>query len=114
MTALKDRLFSGLQALGGVSLNGAALPRLAQNLNVSFEGVDGEALLMGLDDIAVSSGSACTSAEPQPSHVLRALGVPDKLAHASLRFGLHRWTTAEEIDYAVEKVGRMVRRLRGV
>ncbi len=111
--ALRDRLHAGLEALGGVRLNGAAEPRLAHNLNVSFEGVDGEALLMGLDDVAVSSGSACTSAEPQPSHVLRALGVPEKLAHASLRFGLHRWTTAEEIDYTVEKVGRVVRRLRG-
>ena len=109
---LRDRLFEGLQTLGGVALNGAAEPRLANNLNVSFEGVDGETLLMALDDIAVSSGSACTSAEPQPSHVLRALGVPDKLAHASLRFGLHRWTTAADIDYAVEKVGAVVNRLR--
>jgi cysteine desulfurase len=109
---LRDRLHEGLQALGGVRLNGAAEPRLAHNLNVSFEGVDGEALLMGLDDVAVSSGSACTSAEPQPSHVLRALGVPDKLAHASLRFGLHRWTTADDIDYAIEKVGAVVNRLR--
>ena len=113
LRALRDRLFAGLQAVGGVSLNGAAEPRLAHNLNVSFEGVDGESLLMGLDDVAVSSGSACTSAEPLPSHVLRAIGVPEKLAHASLRFGLHRWTTAEEIDYAAEKVSAVVRRLRG-
>jgi cysteine desulfurase len=113
LRALRERLYDGLLALGGVRLNGAAEPRLVHNLNVSFEGVDGEALLMGLDDIAVSSGSACTSAEPQPSHVLRAIGVPDKLAHASLRFGLLRWTTAGEIDYAIEKVGAVVRRLRG-
>ena len=113
LCALRDHLFAGLCALGGVRLNGAAAPRLSHNLNVSFEGVDGEALLMGLDDVAVSSGSACTSAEPRPSHVLRAIGVPDKLAHASLRFGLHRWTTAEEIDYAIAKVGSVVRRLRG-
>jgi cysteine desulfurase len=99
MLALRDRLFEGLKALGGVRLNG--------------EGLDGEALLMGLDDVAVSSGSACTSAEPQPSHVLRAIGVPDKLAHASLRFGLHRWTSAHEIDYAIAKISAVVNRLRG-
>lgn len=114
LLALRDRLFEGLGAIGGVRLNGAEQPRLSHNLNVSFEGVDGESMLMGLDDVAVSSGSACTSAEPQPSHVLRAIGVPDKLAHASLRFGLHRWTTADDIDYAIEKVGRVVRRLRGL
>ena len=76
LRALRDRLFEGLTGLGGVRLNGAAEPRLAHNLNVSFDGVDGESMLMGLNDIAVSSGSACTSAEPKPSHVLRALGVP--------------------------------------
>ncbi|MCB1020517.1 MAG: aminotransferase class V-fold PLP-dependent enzyme [Bryobacterales bacterium] len=109
---LRDRLFEGLEALGGVRLNGAKQPRLPNNLNVSFEGIDGETLLMALDDIAVSSGSACTSAEPKPSHVLRAMGVPDKLAHASLRFGLHRWTTADDVDYAVDKVSGIVKRLR--
>ena len=112
LAALRDRLFAGLVALGGVRLNGAAKPRLPHNLNVSFEGVDGEALLMSLDDVAVSSGSACTSAEPKPSHVLRAIGVPEKLAHASLRFGLGRWTTEAEIEYAVERIGGVVKRLR--
>jgi cysteine desulfurase len=67
---------------------------------------------MGLDDIAVSSGSACTTATPQPSHVLRALGIGDSLAQASLRFGLGRWNTEEEVDYAVEKISRVVKRLR--
>ncbi|MEZ5365094.1 MAG: aminotransferase class V-fold PLP-dependent enzyme [Bryobacterales bacterium] len=109
---LRDRLFEGLSTIGGVHWNGAKEPRLPNNLNVSFAGIDGETLLMALDDIAVSSGSACTSAEPKPSHVLRALGVPDKLAHASLRFGLHRWTTADDVDYAVDKVSAIVKRLR--
>ena len=86
--------------------------RLPQNLNTSFAGVDGEALLLGMDDIAVSSGSACTTDTPEPSHVLRAMGVKPALAHASLRFGLGRFTTEEEIDYAVDKVARVVGRLR--
>ena len=110
---LRDRLWEGLrQRLDGVSINGSTDYRLPQNLNASFEGVDGEALLLGMDDIAVSSGSACTTNTPEPSHVLRALGVKPNLAHASLRFGLGRFTTAEEIDYAIEKVTRVVERLR--
>lgn len=106
---LKNRLF---ESLDGLQLNGSMERRLPHNLSIGFSGVDGESLLMGLDDIAVSSGSACTSEIPEPSHVLRALGVPEKLAHASLRFGLGRQTTEEEVDYAVEKVASVVTRLR--
>ena len=106
---LKDRLFA---ALDGLQVNGSLDRRLPNNLNVSFAGVDGESLLMGLDDVAVSSGSACTSESPEPSHVLRAIGVSEKLAHASLRFGLGRQNTQEEIDYAVEKAAAVVSRLR--
>jgi cysteine desulfurase len=128
LRVLRARLDAGLrQRLGGISLNGAALPailpdgslaagveqrRLPGNLNVSFSGVDGEALLVGMKDVAVSSGSACTSASLAPSHVLTAIGVPDDLAHASIRFGLGRWNTAEEVDYAVETAARAVAKLR--
>jgi cysteine desulfurase len=86
--------------------------RLPHNLHVSFTAVDGESLLMGLDDVAVSSGSACTTGSPEPSHVLKALGAGDELAHGSLRFGLGRFNTEEEVDYAVDKVARVVDRLR--
>jgi len=111
--ALRDRLWEGLRdRIQGVFLNGAQEPRLPNNLNVSFESVDGESLLMGLDDIAVSSGSACTTDRPEPSHVLQAIGVPGRLANASLRFGLGRFSTVEEVDYAIEKVVRVVERLR--
>jgi cysteine desulfurase len=79
---------------------------------MSFSGVDGESLLLGLDDVAVSSGSACTTADPEPSHVLRALGIPSKLAQASIRFGLGRFNTEEEVDYVIEKVVKVVNRLR--
>lgn len=106
---LKDRLFA---VLDGLQVNGSRERRLPNNLSVSFAGVDGESLLMGLDDVAVSSGSACTSESPEPSHVLRALGVPEKLAHASLRFGLGRQNTEEEIDYAADKTAAVVSRLR--
>ncbi len=110
---LRDRLWEGLsERLDGLSINGSREHRLPQNLNASFDGVDGEALLLGMDDIAVSSGSACTTDTPEPSHVLRAMGVKPALAHASLRFGLGRFTTEEEIDYAVDKVARVVERLR--
>ena len=111
--ALRDRLLAGLsEGAGGVTVNGSTTARLPHNLNVSFDRLEGESLLVGLDDIAVSSGAACTSVNPEPSHVLRAIGVPDDLARASLRFGLGRWTTAAEIDYAVEKVSSLVNRLR--
>jgi cysteine desulfurase len=113
---LRDRLFAGLtEALEGVTLNGPGLAgdlRLAGNLNTSFDYVDGEALLMNMKDVAVSSGSACTSANPEPSHVLRALGLPDDAVRSSLRFGLGRFTTADEIERAIELVAQVVRRLR--
>ncbi len=113
IAALRDRLHDLLFAgLDGVTLNGHASERLPGSLNVSFAGVDGEALMMGLREIAVSSGSACTSANPEPSHVLRAMGVDESLARASLRFGVGRFTTDEEIDFAAEVVIRTVRRLR--
>jgi cysteine desulfurase len=109
--ALRDRLLEGLRATTeGMTVNGAMHARLPGNLNVSFEGIDGEALLVSLDDIAVSSGAACTQAEP--SHVLVALGLPRDRALASLRFGLGRSTTAEDVDYAVAKVADVVARLR--
>jgi cysteine desulfurase len=108
---LRDRLLGGLRSrVAGMSVNGSMSARLPGNLNVSFEGVDGETLLVSLDDIAVSSGAACTQAEP--SHVLLALGVPKDRALASLRFGLGRATTAEEVDYAAVKVASTVSRLR--
>ena len=112
---LRDRLLAALEArLDGVTVNGSMDQRLPHNLNVSFAGVEGESLLVGLDDVAVSSGAACTTASPglEPSHVLRAIGLPDELARASLRFGLGRWTTEEEIDYAADKVSSLVERLR--
>ena len=111
VAALRDRLLAGLQSkTDGVTVNGAMHSRLPGNLNVSFTGVDGEALLVSLDDIAVSSGAACTQAEP--SHVLMALGLSKDRALASLRFGIGRSTTAEEIDYAAAKVAAVVSRLR--
>jgi cysteine desulfurase len=113
LAALRDHLWAGLQAqLSDVHLNGSLTERLPHNLNVSFAGVEGEPLLMALDGIAVSSGSACTSATLEPSHVLRALGIGEALAHGSLRFGLGRWTTREEIDETLARVVDAVTRLR--
>jgi cysteine desulfurase len=108
---LRDRLLDALQATtDGMTVNGAIEPRLPGNLNVSFAGVDGEALLVSLDDVAVSSGAACTQAEP--SHVLLALGVRKDTALASLRFGIGRSTTVAEVDYAAARVADVVLRLR--
>jgi cysteine desulfurase len=110
---LRERLWAGLAAnVDGIRLNGPVELRLPGNLNVSFEGVDGEALMTSLTDIAVSSGSACTSADPEPSHVLRAMGIGEKLSRASLRFGIGRFNTADEIDFAAEYVATAVMRLR--
>jgi cysteine desulfurase len=115
LSALRERLREGLQGrLEGVTLNGHPTERLPGNLNLSFAFVQGEALLMPLKDVAVSSGSACTTANPEPSYVLKALGVPDELARGSLRFGLGRFNTQEEVDYAVEAVARAVGQLRGI
>lgn len=113
LTGLRDHLWSGLQErLEGLSLNGDPTLRLPGNLHVSFAGVDGESLMANLTEIAVSSGSACTSADPEPSHVLRAMGVGEALSKASLRFGLGRFTTSDEIDFAIGYVGDVVDRLR--
>jgi cysteine desulfurase len=110
---LRERLRQGIQdSLPEVTLNGHPKERLPGNLNLSFAFVQGDALLMNLREVALSSGSACTSAEPEPSYVLRALGVSDELAHGSLRFGLGRFSTAEEVDYAAAAVVRAVTRLR--
>jgi cysteine desulfurase len=106
---LKDRL---LAELDEVYINGSLRHRLPNNLNMSFAYVEGESLLMGIDDIAVSSGSACTSATLEPSYVLRALGIPDDLAHTSIRFGLGRFNTEEEVDYVAARVIEVVRKLR--
>jgi cysteine desulfurase len=110
---LRDRLWSLLQKIDGVHLNGHPTQRLPGNLNVSFEGVDGQALLVGVQRaIAVSSGSACTSAKIEPSHVLRALGRTDALAYASIRFGIGRFNTLDEIEQAADAVIESVRGLR--
>jgi cysteine desulfurase len=113
LRALRDRLNAGLHArLDGMLVNGSMTERLPHNLNVSVAGVDGDSLLTGLNDIAVSSGAACTSGTREPSHVLRAIGCSEELARASLRFGLCRFSTEEEVDYVVETVASLVTRLR--
>jgi cysteine desulfurase len=106
---LKDRLLAELDEL---YINGSMEHRLPNNLNISFAYVEGESLLMGVNDIAVSSGSACTSATLEPSYVLKALGAGDDIAHSSIRFGLGRFNTQEEVDYTAEKVIRVVKKLR--
>jgi cysteine desulfurase len=110
--ALRDRLWRGLSSMEAVVLNGDLERRIPGNLNVSFNYVEGESLIMAIKDIAVSSGSACTSASLEPSYVLRALGRSDELAHSSIRFTLGRFTTEEEIDYAVNLVRTKVAKLR--
>lgn len=117
LASLRDRLFHGLsQALSGVTINGPPLDqdqhRLAHNLNCSVDGVEGEALMLATPDVAMSSGSACTAAQSQPSHVLRALGLPDDRVRTSLRFGLGRFTTTQEVDFAVDAVARGAVHLR--
>jgi len=110
---LRDRLNEQLHKnLDEIYINGSWKHRLPHNLNISFAYVEGESLLMGINDVAVSSGSACTSASLEPSYVLKALGAGDDLAHSSIRFGLGRWTTDEEVDYVVDKLTKVVRRLR--
>ncbi len=113
LAAMRDRLQAGIMAaLDECYLNGHPTNRLPGNLNISFAYVEGESLLMGMKDIALSSGSACTSATLEPSYVLRALGVGTELAHSSIRFGLGRFTTDEEIDYTIKKVIEIVNKLR--
>ncbi len=113
LLALRERLRAGLLGgIEGVTVNGSLEHRLPGNLNVSFEGVEGEALMMAVREVAVSSGSACTSASLEPSYVLRAMGVSDGLAHASIRFGLGRFNTEEEVDHAVRLFVEKVKRLR--
>jgi cysteine desulfurase len=110
---LRNKLQAGIfERLDEVYLNGHPTERLPGNLNVSFAYVEGESLLMGMNDIAVSSGSACTSATLEPSYVIRALGTDEELAHSSIRFGLGRFNTEEEVDFVTERVSKEVKRLR--
>jgi cysteine desulfurase len=110
--ALRDRLLAGLQGIPEVRVNGHLEQRVPHNLNISFQFVEGESLLMGMKGIAVSSGSACTSASLEPSYVLRALGLSDEIAHSSIRFSIGRMSTAAEIDSAIGQVKVTVERLR--
>ncbi|GJH42747.1 IscS subfamily cysteine desulfurase [Pasteurella canis] len=112
LKALRDRLYNGLKDIEETYVNGSMEKRLDSNLNISFNYVEGESLMMALRDIAVSSGSACTSASLEPSYVLRALGLNDELAHSSIRFTLGRYTTEEEIDYTINLVKNAVEKLR--
>jgi cysteine desulfurase len=113
LSFLRDKLKNKLTSeLDEVYINGSWEHRLPHNLNISFNYVEGESLLMGINDIAVSSGSACTSATLEPSYVLKALGAGDDLAHSSIRFGIGRFNTEEEVDYVADKVIDVVRKLR--
>lgn len=109
---LRDKLYNGVKDIEAVFLNGDAEHRVAHNLNVSFAYVEGESLIMALKDMAVSSGSACTSASLEPSYVLRALGLTDELAHSSIRFSIGRFTTEEEIDYVIGVIRSAIDKLR--
>jgi cysteine desulfurase len=109
---LRDRLWKGLSDIEQVFLNGDIEQRVPHNLNISFAFVEGESLMMAIKDVAVSSGSACTSASLEPSYVLRALGRQDELAHSSIRFTIGRFTTVEEIDYTVQLLHRQIAKLR--
>jgi cysteine desulfurase len=113
LAAMRDRLQNGIMsALEETYLNGHPTQRLPHNLNISFAYVEGESLLMGLKEIALSSGSACTSATLEPSYVLRALGVGSDLAHSSIRFGLGRFNTDEQVDYTIKRMIEIVTKLR--
>ncbi len=113
LSGLRDRLRAGLEAkLDEIYINGSMEHRLPHNLNMSFAFVEGESLLMGINDVAVSSGSACTSATLEPSYVLKALGVGEDLAHTSIRFGISRFNTEEEVDYVTNRMVEVVSRLR--
>jgi cysteine desulfurase len=110
--SLRDRLLNGLRDIEEVYVNGDMDQRVAHNLNISFNYVEGESMLMALKDIAISSGSACTSASLEPSYVLRALGRNDELAHSSIRFTIGRFTTEEEVDFTVQLVKEKIAKLR--
>jgi len=112
LEALRERLWAGVQDMEEVHLNGSDVQRVPGIVNISFAFVEGESLLMSIKDLAVSSGSACTSASLEPSYVLRALGLNDELAHSSIRFSLGRFTTEEEVDYATDQVRNAVSKLR--
>jgi cysteine desulfurase len=111
---LRDRLLESFRGVEEIYVNGDLERRIPHNLNISFNFVEGEGLMMAIKDVAVSSGSACTSASLEPSYVLRALGVGDELAHSSIRFGLGRFNTEEEVDYVAELMVEKVTRLRDV
>lgn len=112
IAGLRDRLWEGIRGLGGLHRNGHAGHCIAGALNVAFEGVEGESLMLAMKDLAISSGSACNSASIEPSHVLRAIGLPDALAHGSLRFSLGRFSTPEDVDSAIATIRQAVTRLR--
>ncbi|MFZ3084609.1 IscS subfamily cysteine desulfurase [Rhodoferax ferrireducens] len=114
ISALRERLWAGFQKMDAVVLNGDEQHRAVQYLNVSFNYVEGESLLMGIKGVAVSSGSACTSASLEPSYVLRAMGRSDELAHSSVRFSIGRFTTVEDIDFTIEQVTQVVSKLRAM
>jgi cysteine desulfurase len=112
LTKLRDRLIDGILSRIDIAvLNGHRTRRLPHTANISFPYVEGESLMMAMKEVAVSSGSACTSASLEPSYVLKALGLGDELAHSSIRFGLGRFTTQEEVDYVIEKVVKSVNHL---
>ncbi|WP_448549683.1 IscS subfamily cysteine desulfurase [Thalassotalea fusca] len=112
VTAMRDRLWNGVKSMEQVFVNGDIDQRYPGNLNISFNFVEGESLIMSLKDLAVSSGSACTSASLEPSYVLRALGLNDEMAHSSIRFSFGRFTTEEEVDYAIELIQKAITHLR--
>ncbi|CUX96506.1 IscS subfamily cysteine desulfurase [Candidatus Doolittlea endobia] len=114
LRALRDRLWEGLQRISGVTVNGCLEQSVATMLNVSFRDVNGESLIMTLKDLAVSTGSACTSASLEPSYVLRAMGLDEELNHSSIRFSLGRFTTSEEIEYAIKKTRMAITHLRKI
>lgn len=111
IAGLRDRLWQAIESLGGVHLNGDGAPRLAGHLNVAFEGVNGEMLLTALSEVAVSTGSACTSASLEPSYVLKAMGLPDELAHSAIRISLGRFTSEADVERAADNIRDAVSRL---
>jgi len=112
LLSLRRRFWEGIRDLGDIGVNGHPDQRLPGAINVSCGGVEGEALLMSLKDLAISTGSACTSASLEPSHVLRAIGLPDALAHSSLRFSFGRFTSDADLDHAVAQLRHAVQKLR--